>query len=317
MKTSLSIVRKGFTLIELLVVIAIIAILIGLLLPAVQKVREAAARMKCQNNMKQIGIALHSYHDTNTGFPHGTYNLIDGTGSTPAPYNGRQDRRCWAQDIWPYLEQTNLFSQFESYMRTNASALGFPMLHTIVPAFMCPSDPQSPKLQTYWGGFGTPTQGFSGNMVLCAGSTYFNPGGNSTNADGMFYAVSRVKITDITDGTTNTAMATEIVLVADTSSHDIRGRYHNPAHGGVLFTTRIPPNTNVPDQFNWCSSAPPAKAPCIWTGTNMFLSPRSYHTGGVNLLLADGSVRFIQNTVTPQVFINMGSRSGGEVPGDF
>jgi len=311
--------RVGFTLIELLVVIAIIAILIGLLLPAVQKVREAAARAKCNNNIKQVVIALHSYHDANGNFPHGTYNLIDGTGSTPAPYNGKFDRRCWAHDLLPYIEQGNLYAKFETYVNAGNSALGFPDLGTVLPTMFCPSDPTSPKTQTFWGGFGTPTQGFSGNYVVCGGDNYFNPGGTngSLNTNGIFHALSKTKMTDITDGTSNTAFVSELILVPDTNGHDIRGRYFNPAHSGVAFSTIYPPNTLIPDQFNWCQATPVPRAPCTYTGTNMFVLPRSYHTGGVNMGLADGSVRFIRNTVTPATFRSLGSRNGGEMPGDF
>ena len=99
--------RPALTLVELLVLIAVIGILISLLLPAVQKVRAAADRVRCQNNFKQLGLALHNYHDAHGFFTHGTYNRIDETGTTIAPYNGTQDRRCWMQDTLPYLEQDN------------------------------------------------------------------------------------------------------------------------------------------------------------------------------------------------------------------
>jgi prepilin-type N-terminal cleavage/methylation domain-containing protein/prepilin-type processing-associated H-X9-DG protein len=312
--------KKAFTLIELLVVIAIIGILIGLLLPAVQKVRESAARLKCQNHVKQLGLALHHYHDGHGFFPHGNYNYLDSTPNTPPPYNNLQDRRCWMQDILPYLEQDALFKEFDAFMARGGHALDFPRNTTVLPTLMCPSDPLGPKLRTWnpGGGEGN-SQGFSGNYILSAGSEYFNEGGieNSTRLNGMFFALSRVHLTDVTDGTSNTAMSSELILSPDTRDNDIRGRYYNPAHGGVLFSTRIPPNTLVPDQLNWCSSFPVPRAPCIWTGVNMFVSARSYHAGGVNLGLADGSVRYISDSINPVTYKALGSRNGGEVPGDY
>ncbi|HTN76322.1 MAG TPA: DUF1559 domain-containing protein, partial [Pirellulaceae bacterium] len=121
---------SGFTLVELLVVIAIIGILVALLLPAVQAARESARRMQCLNNMKQLGLAMHNHHSAKLYLPHSHYNYLDSTGSTPAPYSNKQDRRCWFHDMLPYMEQQNLYDDFDKYMQTNASALGYPGLQT-------------------------------------------------------------------------------------------------------------------------------------------------------------------------------------------
>src|SRR5262249_18557270 len=162
--------------------------------------------------------AMHAYHDGRGFFPHATYNYIDGTGSTPAPYSGKYDRRCWAHDILAYLEQGNLFALLEAHFATGASALAFPDMCTIIPSLYCTSDPTSPKLITFWGGTGTPTQGFSGNYLVCAGNDYFNKttAADSANLNGIFYAQSKTRLTDVTDGRSNTAMISEVILSPDT-----------------------------------------------------------------------------------------------------
>lgn len=315
--------RRAFTLVELLVVIAIIAMLVTLLLPAVQSAREAARRTQCINNVRQICLGMLNFHDTKGHFPHGNYNLIDGTGSTPEPYNGKQDRRCWFHDMLPYVEEQALYDQFDEHMSKGGSALGFPGLATPVAAFGCVSDGLSPKLHTFWGGLnGLPTQGFSGNYVANAGDDYFNPteiNGEkmstltaSSKLNGLFFALSKVRVGQITDGTSHTAVVSELILSPDTDTHDIRGRYYNPAHGGVLFSTRVPPNTLVPDRFNWCAKNPVPRAPCVWSGSNMFVSARSYHPGGVNMGMADGSVRFVADDVDVEAYKAAGSRNGAE-----
>ena len=313
--------RCAFTLVELLVVIAIIGVLVALLLPAVQAARESARRSQCVNNLKQVALGALNFESAKKRFPHGTHNWVDryGGGATGPT---EQDRRCWMHDLWPYIEQTSLSAQFETHMKkAGASALGFPKLDTIISSAMCPADPLSPKLHTFWGGLdGVPTQGFSGNIVACAGSLYFNkalpgetPNGpaSSANQDGIYFALSEVKPADILDGLSNTLAFTEIKMVEDTDSHDLRGRYHNPTHGGVLFTTLYPPNTSRPDRFNWCALKPPADAPCLQVTSDMQIAARSYHSGGiVNAARVDGSVAALSDDIEVAVYNQLGSRNG-------
>jgi prepilin-type N-terminal cleavage/methylation domain-containing protein/prepilin-type processing-associated H-X9-DG protein len=317
--------RWGFTLIELLVVIAIIAVLIGLLLPAVQKIREAANRMKCQNNLKQIGLALHNYHDTYGLFPPGQFNGI------AVQNNGAfMNRGGWWQMILPYVEQSNLYQVLSAYttdpkfatsnlymtyaINANPAQPSDPGRNTVVPMFECPSDGANPKDTTVAGN----EQGFHGNYVLCAGSTAFNPSTSldGSNLNGLFYPFSKTKIAHIADGTSNTLMGSELILVKDTTLHDIRGRYYNHWQGNTLFSTLFPPNTAAPDKSSYCVALLPW-APCTLTATAVVQSARSYHSGGVNALLADASVRFLSNTVDPTTYLNLGTRAGGEVVGNY
>ncbi|WP_439625891.1 DUF1559 domain-containing protein [Gemmata sp.] len=296
--------RSGFTLIELLVVIAIIAILIGLLLPAVQKVREAAARMSCSNKMKQVALALHNHHDTYAAFPPGQPLGFYGTGW---PHGGSDyDRTCWVHFILPYIEQGALYQTFNTFLKAPTThTLGVAEAKVVIPTLVCPSDPGGGKVSALG-------QGSHTNYVTCHGSASAvadGTGGFSNN--GMFYGKSKVRITDVTDGTTNTVMVSEILLVQDTGTHDIRGRIWNSVHAGTEFSTANPPNTTVGDNpQGFCVAAP--KAPCGGSLASAVFA-RSMHTGGVNASMADGSVRFVRDAITQSTWRDMGTRALNEV----
>jgi prepilin-type N-terminal cleavage/methylation domain-containing protein/prepilin-type processing-associated H-X9-DG protein len=327
--------RLGFTLIELLVVIAIIAILIGLLLPAVQKIREAANRMKCSNNLKQIGLAMHNYESAYQNFPPAAGPLP--TLPTGFPTSGTQRPSTQAL-ILSFLEQANKYNQFNFDYDVHLAAINQPARTQDVPVYLCPSDPSKAQFVTTDGPMGRC------NYFVSIGRT-----ANSFDQDGSVGGVvwqeftstqfntlknnpGTVRIADITDGTSNTAMFSEIKRGNNTTGGartvpwDLQNvgtftdyltyptncnttnagvryaglQYHRAFIGTSRYTHAVPPNHKNGDCYD--SSADRA-----------FLAARSWHAGGVNLLLCDGSVRFVRDSIDLLTWQLMGSRADGQV----
>jgi prepilin-type N-terminal cleavage/methylation domain-containing protein/prepilin-type processing-associated H-X9-DG protein len=318
--------RTAFTLIELLVVIAIIAILIGLLLPAVQKVREAAARARCLNNLKQIGLALHSYHDSNQAFPSGYLNQSSSQFPNVPPFLFRWSALA---EVTPYLEQSNLYRSLDLTipLYQNPAGAVFPVnapgVASKVPLFLCPSDSGQASDPLFG-----PT-----NYVGCLGSGA--NGGSRSPGDGIFYNNSRTRIADVTDGTSNTALMSEQILGPGgpaPSSAQVDVRLHYGSVGkkvpvtdalcqGVTTwnTDRGARWADGEVQYSLYDHHYPPNAPqwdCIALEFS-FKPPRSRHPNGVNLLLADGSGRFVSSAVNLAAWQALGSRAGGEVPGEL
>jgi prepilin-type N-terminal cleavage/methylation domain-containing protein/prepilin-type processing-associated H-X9-DG protein len=319
--------RTAFTLIELLVVIAIIAILIALLVPAVQKVREAAARLQCENNLKQIALALHGYHDAYKVLPMGQTAPMSGAN------NGNNQHEGWLLYILPYIDQVPMYEVWQANRNTvptwEMPQQLFNQNGLAIPVYGCPSDPEHLHFAPTDDGGGGDAEGPSASYVGNAGSTAFGPPGGGTNLNGVLYAESAIPLVIITDGTSNTLLASEIILgpmsssLADDiyASGDRRGRIWNAYSGEQLFSTLNPPNTLVPDVAYGCHQAF-AIAPCtpVGTGTSTTdynLSARSYHSGGVNAALCDGSVRFVSNSIAANLWLALGTRAGNETIGDF
>lgn len=299
---------RGFTLIELLVVIAIIAVLIALLLPAVQQAREAARRSQCKNNLKQLGLAMHNYHDTFNTFAIGAM----GHGSSPSDL-----RICFFQSILPYVEQSAMYNQvnFAAPSWATMTTLGTTyattntLIMTQVPVFMCPTDPNSGKRQVSTG-----VRGFYSNYLTVNGSTAM--GNASTTQNGIFYIISSTRMRDITDGTSNTAMLAEILLTPE-SIYDGRGRVWESYDGNTFVSTLNPPNSTIADRIGQaCGDSVNPRIPCAATGSFQ-MAARSSHTGGVHMVLADGAVRFVSDNINTATWNNLGARNDGVVLGDF
>ncbi len=299
--------RRAFTLIELLVVIAIIAILVALLLPAVQQAREAARRSQCKANLKQIGIAMHNYHDVHGRFPYGYYHSNS--------YHGRD---TWMQQLMPYYDQAPAYDAYSSSNVRWVMDTPKEIKDLKIPVLMCPSDPSA-------GGFGggggarAGGNGFQGNYVLCAGNTLMTR--NSTTLNGIACQNSSIQFKDVTDGASVTLMAGESILRGiNTGGWGGAGGYWGGGnHGAYGFTSLETPNTTVADQVYSCKSTTWPEAPCtsIFGGSALRNFTRSYHVGGAHVAMVDGATRFISENISVDVWRAAGSRAGDEVFSDF
>jgi prepilin-type N-terminal cleavage/methylation domain-containing protein/prepilin-type processing-associated H-X9-DG protein len=341
--------RSAFTLIELLVVIAIIAILIGLLLPAVQKVREAAARMQCQNNLKQFSLALHNYHDANQHFPVGGQLVFinDWTWNWSWPPEEHSPSWSWIAQVLPYMEQDNLYVQ--AGVRNNPLNYNLAADATQVRSFLCPSDPDSgqpqpdlsfPRLDTWdpatnyyalrtvgctnyfgitgqnWGGDNHSWWGGDPRFIWPAVGTSLPPAGQfcpscdgTFQGDGVFY----LEWQDLINNVLDKRQGNRIADVTDGTSNTFM------VGESLVRPSQFAAWAHGYSAFRTCGISPNAKRPdgtpfppgyAGWPN-NFGLSSR--HSGGVQVGFADGSVHFVADSIDFSVYRAMASIKGGEV----
>jgi prepilin-type N-terminal cleavage/methylation domain-containing protein/prepilin-type processing-associated H-X9-DG protein len=333
--------RNAFTLIELLVVIAIIGTLIGLLLPAVQKVRSASARVSCQNNLKQLGLAMQHYEATFRRLP----PAFKGTGQ-PAYFTS------WSAlaELNPYLDQTIIYNKMDLTLPTYQmvgpefiiTAPNQFAVQQVVPLFLCPADAMRPV--TTGPAYGVPILGPT-NYAVCNGSG--TNGGSPWGADGAFVARTAYRFADIKDGTSNTAMLSESTLGEGAESATgappapLRSVYaylagapltDNDCAAATIWNVErlrgfmwasgeircasynhyLPPNAQVPDCVTF--DVRPGEGRFTAMG---WRAARSWHPGGVNLALCDGSVRFVLDSIDLVLWRGLSTRAGREVVNDY
>ena len=323
--------RLGFTLIELLVVIAIIGVLIALLLPAVQSAREAARRAQCTNNLKQIGLAMHNYHDSTNSLPPGMKGCCWGT---------------WLLFTMPYLEQQNLYNSynFDGNNVIGGDADGplryagnknITVTSSRVAAYLCPSDGTESRPGYGALGLQVSTHNYVVNFgntnvqqgpITLAGLTYNFAGAPFTDIGSPQPDISSgslqggVKSTQnfasIRDGLSNTLLTSELVIGESATSVDLRG-FSWWAYS-ASFVGNIGPNSTLPDLMQssgYCNYPYATNPPCAagTSETGIQLAARSRHPGGVNVGMGDGSVKFIKNSINLQIWRALSSSKGGEV----
>ncbi len=330
--------RAGFTLIELLVVIAIIAILIGLLVPAVQKVREAAARAQCQNNLKQIGIALHGFHDANKYFPPWAFDF--NFNPCPNVLGDQRQGHSALSLILPYIEQGNVLLT----TKTNCSVIDpinwppnwgtVPASSTVVPVYLCPSTPEQ---QIDYGPFFVslglpnkgpfvlgrtdyaPIRGVHNNFRLACAPATPTPS-DSSGAIGVRGQMTpqglgdgRVRVANITDGTSNTIMVAEDAGRHQVYAKGMRVSPNTPGSAGwTLNAAFFDYNTAILVR-GFSADGLIRDGGCCAINCNNVSQIYSFHSGGSHFLRADGSVQFLSQALPPGVLAAMITRAGGEV----
>lgn len=330
--------RCAFTLIELLVVIAIIAVLIGLLLPAVQKVREAANRSKCQNNLKQIGLALHNYHDANLQFPPSCVNnansSVSGCGGISTP------NISGFYYLLPYVEQDNLYKKFDYVVGNQvANQAAYPYWSGVyqtngqagnadVPNYQCPADPNRIVQITglclvYDNTAGWADHATGGTNYTFAGGTvaafyYRSRATFGTDWGGIFQENGKKSLKDVTDGTSNTLALGEVLWV----DHDNNAGTGNGNGGKPAWSSGVPTqiafSTSGGINAAWPCKGPNTTEDNAICGVARPAALQSKHTGGANVALADGSVRFLSQSISQLSLDGLGTRGGNEPPGsDF
>ncbi|MEZ6057269.1 MAG: DUF1559 domain-containing protein [Planctomycetaceae bacterium] len=305
--------HRGFTLIELLVVIAIIAILVALLLPAVQSVREAARRSQCQDHLHNLVIAMHNYEGTYKVFPFGSIsNGLNNTGG------GANSACTWVAQFLPFIEQKPLYDQVMPLMNNGTSSASLPsdMFNSVISVLVCPSDPNGGKQTSVHGGGSPPpdyNDGFCSNYLACNGNEQVTTA-NSKFMSGMFYYRSKTRMSDVVDGTGNTIMFSETVLVQEQGAgqRDWRGRVWRGDHLTAMFSTNLNPNTTTADTLRTCEGPKPSYAPCNGGDPTQVIYARSLHPGGVHVSAADGKVTFVSENVDLGIWRGLGTRFGQE-----
>ncbi|MEQ9407784.1 MAG: DUF1559 domain-containing protein [Fuerstiella sp.] len=302
----------GFTLIELLVTIAVISVLIALLLPAVQSVREAARRTQCQNHLKQIGLALHNYHDVYRTFPPASIR--------PAGFedNGRDEpRSTWAISILPMLEQAALYHRFDP-TRKSTDSVNLDVTAASVPVYRCPTDPAGdqlfePVLFALYS-----RSNYAANYGAASWGQKF---WRDTRYKGVMGQNAALRLGGITDGTSNTVCVSEIRI--QSNNRDNRGVWAFPAAGassvgldcdlGCRGINSDPSHDWIP----YCDASP-GQMPCSFQNTEESNSgPRSAHAGMAQFLLSDGSVRGLSENISIDVLRRLFASQDGEVVGEF